>query len=52
MATNYGLCIVIASLSANFCIEKGLPSGMETPCFRTWQWTHMTRMENMLIPKL
>ena len=37
--------------SANFCIEKGLPVGTETPCFRTWQWTYMTSMENVLISK-
>ena len=37
--------------SANFCIEKGLPVGTETPCFRTWQWTYMTSMQSVLIPR-
>mgnify|MGYP007085151197 FL=1 len=37
--------------SANFCIEKGLPVGTETPCFRTWQWTYMTSTQSVLIPR-
>ena len=28
---------LLNTVSANFCIEKGLPVGTETPCFRTWQ---------------
>ena len=35
---------LLNTVSANFCIEKGLPVGTETPCFRTWQWTYMTSM--------
>ena len=33
---------LLNTVSANFCIGKGLPVGTETPCFRTWQWTYMT----------
>ena len=35
---------LLNTVSANFCIGKGLPVGTETPCFRTWQWTYMTSM--------
>ena len=42
---------LLNTVSANFCIEKGLPVGTETPCFRTWQWTYMTSMQSVLISK-
>jgi len=40
---------LLNTVSANFCIGKGLPVGTETPCFRTWQWTYMTNMQSVLI---
>ena len=42
---------LLNTVSANFCIGKGLPVGTETPCFRTWQWTYMTSMQSVLISK-
>ena len=42
---------LLNTVSANFCIGKGLPVGTETPCFRTWQWTYMTSMQSVLIPR-
>ena len=42
---------LLNTVSANVCIEKGLPVGTETPCFHTWQWTYMTSMQSALIPR-
>ena len=42
---------LLNTVIANFCIGKGLPVGTETPCFRTWQWTYMTSMQSVLIPR-